>query len=402
MKTIYFDCFAGASGDMILGALVSAGADAAALKEQLALLGVGGYEIDFVTVDRSGISATHARVKTEHEHKHRHLSHILKIINESQLKSTIKERAAQIFTQLAEAEGRVHNQPIEKVHFHEVGALDAIIDVVGAAICFDLIGAQHFICSPLRVGRGTVKMAHGQFPIPPPAVAELLKDVPVYAGELEGEFVTPTGAAIITSVCQSFGVLPSFAINSTGYGAGTREYEEFPNVLRVFVGDTAAEDATDERLLMIETNIDDMSPQLFGYVMDRALELGALDCYLTPVQMKKNRPGTLLSMLCRPQDREKLLQMLFAETTTIGARSYEVMRRALPRETVRVETQFGPIDVKVSRMPDGRVKTTPEYEQCGAAAQKAGVALREVQEAASAAYQQQSNQQFAKTLGSSD
>jgi hypothetical protein len=402
MKTIYFDCFAGASGDMILGALVSAGADAAALKEQLALLGVGGYEIDFVAVDRSGISATHALVKTEHEHKHRHLSHILKIINESQLKRTIKERAAQIFTRLAEAEGRVHNQPIEKVHFHEVGALDAIIDVVGAAICIDLIGAQHFVCSPLRLGRGTVKMAHGSFPIPPPAVAELLKDVPVYAGELEGEFVTPTGAAIITSICKSFGALPSFAINSTGYGAGTREYEDFPNVLRVFVGDTVAEQATDERLLMIETNIDDMSPQLFGYVMDRALELGALDCYLTPVQMKKNRPGTLLSMLCRPQDREKLLQMLFAETTTIGARSYEVMRRALSRETVRVETQFGPIDVKVSRMPDGRVKTTPEFEQCGAAAQKAGVALREVQEAARTAYQQRPREEFAKTLGRSD
>ena len=389
MKTIYFDCFAGASGDMILGALISAGVDATTLKEQLALLKLPGYEIDLVTVNRSGISATHARVKTEHEHKHRHLSQIVKIIRESDLKTGVKERAAKIFTRLAAAEARVHNQPIEKVHFHEVGALDAIIDVVGAAICFDLIGAEHFICSPLRVGHGTVKMAHGQFPIPPPAVAELLKDVPIYAGDLEGEFVTPTGAAIITTVCNDFGPLPSFAIESTGYGAGTRKYEDFPNVLRVFVGDAGDEDATDQQLLMIETNIDDMSPQLFGYVMERALELGALDCYLTPVQMKKNRPGNLLSILCRPQDREKFLQVLFAETTTIGARSYEVTRRALSRETVRVETQFGPIDVKVARMLDGLEKAMPEYEQCTIAAQKAGVALHEVQEATREAYLKQ-------------
>jgi len=384
MKTIYFDCFAGASGDMILGALVSAGVDGSALKEQLALLDIAGYEIDFVSVDRSGISATHAQVKIEPEHKHRHLSDILKIINSSRLAESVKHRAADIFTRLAAAEAHVHNQPIEKIHFHEVGALDAIIDVVGAAICFDLIGAEHFICSPLRVGTGTVQMAHGQFPVPPPAVAELLRGVPVYAGDLAGEFVTPTGAAIITSVCGSYGPLPAFAIQSTGYGAGTREYQDFPNVLRVFVGDSAQAPGGDETLLMIETNVDDASPQVCGYVLERALELGALDCYLTPVHMKKNRPGVLISILCRPQEREMFLQMLFAETTTIGVRSYEVSRRALAREMVRVETQFGPIDVKVARMPDGTVKTMPEYDQCAAAARKCGVALREVQDAAQA------------------
>lgn len=386
MKTIYFDCFAGASGDMVLGALVSAGVDAQVLKEQLALLGVPGYEIDFVRVDRSGISAIQARVKTEHEHEHRQLSQILKIIDESRLQSSIRERAARIFTRLAEAEARVHNQAIENVHFHEVGALDAIIDVVGAAICFDLIGAQQFICSPLRVGKGTIKMAHGHFPIPPPAVAELLKHAPVYAGDLEGEFVTPTGAAIITSVCNRFVSLPQFMIETTGYGAGTREYGEFPNLLRVFVGEAGAQDSSDERLLMIETNIDDMSPQLFGYVMDRALELGALDCYLTPVQMKKNRPGNLLSILGRPQDRERFLQMLFAETTTLGIRSYEVDRRALARETVRVETQYGPIDVKVARLAGAVVNAMPEYEQCRQAALKAKVPLRTVKSAARSAF----------------
>jgi len=386
MKTIYFDCFAGASGDMILGAMVAAGVDAASLQQQLQLLNVDGHEIEFTNVDRSGIHATHARVRIQPEHKHRHLSDILKIINDSGLENSVKERATNIFTRLAEAEAHVHNQPVEKIHFHEVGALDAIIDVVGAAICFELIGAEHFLCSPLRVGSGTVKMAHGQFPVPPPAVAELLKGVPIYAGDLQGEFVTPTGAAIITSVCQSFGPLPAFSITSSGYGAGTRDCQDFPNVLRILVGETDAQTASDEKLLMIETNIDDASPQVCGHVLERALESGALDCYLTPVQMKKNRPGVLLSILCRPSEREKFLQLLFAETSTIGARSYEVTRRALARETVRVETQFGAIDVKVARMPDGTIKAMPEYDQCSAAAKKAGKSFREVQEAARSSF----------------
>jgi uncharacterized protein (TIGR00299 family) protein len=387
MKTLYFDCFAGASGDMILGALVSVGVDEHALIDQLKLLNVGGWQIGFERVDRSGISATYARVQTPHEHHHRHLADILKIINDSGLSDRVKDRAARIFSRLAEAESRVHNEPIEKIHFHEVGALDAIIDVCGAAIGFDLLGVDNFVCSSMRVGTGMTEMAHGRFPIPPPAVAELLRGKPIYAGEVEGEFVTPTGAAIITTVCEQFGNMPPMTIEAGGYGAGTRSHQNFPNVLRIFVGETEAADAAgDEHLLMIETNIDDMSSQLFGYVMDRAFELGALDCYLSPVQMKKSRPGMLVSILCRPEDREKFLQMLFAETTTIGARSYEVMRRALPRETVTVNTQFGPIDVKVAHTKNGAVKAMPEFEQCRAAAQNAGVPLREVQEATRAAY----------------
>jgi uncharacterized protein (TIGR00299 family) protein len=386
MKTLYFDCFAGASGDMILGALVAAGVEPEALIEQLELLGVGGWQIDFEKVDRSGVSATYAKVKTAHEHAHRHLGDILTIINDSRLSDSVKGRAGRIFSQLAEAEAHVHNQPIEKIHFHEVGALDAIIDVCGAAVGFELLGIEKFISSPLRVGTGMIEMAHGCFPIPPPAVAELLKGKPIYAGDIEGEFVTPTGAAIICAVCEEFGPMPSMKIASTGYGAGTRDPQKFPNVLRLFVGQTESTALADETLLMIETNIDDMSPQLFGYVMDRAFEMGALDCYLTPTQMKKNRPGLLLSILCRPAEREEFLQMLFAETTTIGARSYEVTRRALPREIVRVETRFGPIDVKVSSTNNGAVNAMPEFEQCRAAAQHAAVALREVQEAARQAY----------------
>jgi len=387
MKTLYFDCFAGASGDMILGALISVGVDQRALVDQLQLLGVGGWQIDFEKVDRSGISATYARVKTAHEHAHRHLADILKIIYDSGLSGRVKDRAARIFSRLAEAESRVHNQPIEKIHFHEVGALDAIIDVCGAAIGFELLGVERFVASPLRVGTGMTEMAHGRFPIPPPAVAELLKGKPIYAGDIEGEFVTPTGAAIIATVCEHFGTMPAMKIAAGGYGAGTRNPNKFPNVLRLFLGETeAGAHAGDESLLMIETNIDDMSAQLFGHVMERAFELGALDCFLTPVQMKKNRPGTLVSILCRPDERGRFLEMLFAETTTIGARSYEVQRRALARESITVTTQFGPIDVKVAHINNGAANAMPEFEQCRAAAQKAGVALREVQEAARAAY----------------
>jgi uncharacterized protein (TIGR00299 family) protein len=386
MKTLYFDCFAGASGDMIMGALVAAGVDPQELKDQLSLLGVQGYTIDFETVNRSGIGATYARVQTAHEHAHRHLSDILKIIYESRLSASVKDRAAKIFSRLAEAEARVHNQPIERVHFHEVGALDAIIDVVGAAICFDLLGIQHFVSSALHVGSGVVEMDHGRFPVPPPAVTELLKGVPFYSTDIKGELLTPTGAAIITTVCSEFGALPQLKLEQTGYGAGTREYEKFPNVLRVLIGETQVAQRDDTHLWMLETNVDDMSPQVFGHVMERAFELGALDCYFTPIQMKKNRPGVLLSVLCREDEREELLELLFSETTTLGIRSYQVERRALERRTVRVETQYGSIDVKVAQLNGHIVKEMPEYEQCRLAARKANVPLRLVEEAARNAY----------------
>jgi pyridinium-3,5-bisthiocarboxylic acid mononucleotide nickel chelatase len=386
MRTIYFDCFAGASGDMILGALVDAGVKPDQLQQQIGLLGVEGYSIGFEKVDRSGISATYARVQTAREHAHRHLSNILQIIYGSALTDSVKERAARIFSRLAEAEARVHNQPIEKVHFHEVGALDAIIDVVGAAIGFELIGAMRFVCSPFQVGSGTVDMDHGRFPVPPPAVAELLKGAPFYSGDIPGELLTPTGAAILTTVCDSFGPIPKMKLEQTGYGAGTRQYEKFPNVLRVMIGEDEATVTADEQLLVIETNMDDISPQILGHVMDRALTSGALDCYFTPIQMKKNRPGVLLSVLCERENRERFMEMLFAETTTLGVRSYEVERRALQRSVVRVETQYGPIDVKVAQLNGHIVKDMPEFEQCRAAALKAGVPLRAVEDAARASF----------------
>jgi uncharacterized protein (TIGR00299 family) protein len=389
MRTLYFDCFAGASGDMILGALVGVGVDPRALSQQLALLNVSGYEVNFETVDRSGISATHARVHTVEQHAHRHLGDILKIIYESGLGDNVKERAARIFSRLAEAEARVHNVAVEHIHFHEVGALDAIIDVTGACIGFELLGVERFVSSALHVGSGMVEMSHGRFPVPPPAVAEILKDAPLYSSDIVGELVTPTGAAIISTLCREFGPLPFMKIERTGYGAGTREYKNFPNVLRLMLGeDTAASADTpgEERLLVVETNIDDMSPQVYGYLMEEALRRGALDCYFTPVQMKKNRPGVLISILCRFSERDAMCELLLAETTTLGVRYREVTRRALSRRVVKVETEYGAIDVKVASL-DGRVvKQMPEYEQCRAAALKFGVALLIVEQAARASF----------------
>lgn len=387
MKTLYFDCFAGASGDMILGALISAGVDQETLRQELSLLDLPGYNIEFEIVDRSGISATHAKVHTRHEHAHRHLRDILKIISDSRLSGGVKARAVKIFGRLGAAEALVHNVPIEKVHFHEVGALDAIIDVVGAAICFELLQIERFMSSPLHVGSGHVDMEHGRFPVPPPAVTELLTGVPFYSTDIAGELLTPTGAAIITTVCTDFGPIPQLKLDRTGYGAGTRTYEKFPNVLRVLIGDDdGASGSADEKLLMLETNVDDMAAKICGYVMERALEMGALDCYFTPVQMKKNRPGVQLTILCRKEERERFMQLLFEETTTLGIRSYEVDRRTLERQTVRVETLYGAIDVKVAWHAGRVVNAMPEFEQCRTLARAANVPLRVVEDAARTAF----------------
>jgi pyridinium-3,5-bisthiocarboxylic acid mononucleotide nickel chelatase len=382
MKTLYFDCFAGASGDMILGAMIGVGVDPDYLRSELSKLSVAGFGIEIETVNRSGLSATFARVETVHEHKHRHLSDIKQIIEQSALSVAVKQRAIQIFTRLAEAEARVHNEPVDHIHFHEVGALDAIVDVVGAAICFDFLKIERFVCSPLHVGSGFVKMAHGQFPVPPPAVAELLKGVPFYQTEIKGELLTPTGAAVITTVCSEYGPIPELKVERTGYGAGTREYQDFPNVLRVLLAESDAQRARDESLWMLETNLDDASPQIIGHVMDRVLASGALDCFFTPVQMKKNRPGVLLSVLCGREEKEAVMELLFTETTTLGVRSYEVTRRALERSVERVETAFGPIDVKVAHLNGRVVNEMPEFEQCREAAARANVPLKLVEDEA--------------------
>lgn len=373
---------------MILGALVGLGVEERHLAGQLSLLGIEGYQIELGVVDRSGISCQRASVRVPHEHAHRHLSDILKIIYGSGLSDRVKERAARIFTRLAEAEARVHNMPVERIHFHEVGAMDAIIDVVGACIGFEALGIERFVSSALHVGSGMVEMAHGRFPVPPPAVAELLKDAPVYSSDITGELVTPTGAAIISTVADGYGAMPAMKVERVSYGAGSRDYQRFPNALRLMLGESEAAEALPssgterparERLIMLETNIDDMAAQRFGYLMERALELGALDCYFTPVQMKKNRPGVLVNLLCRPEESRKLCELLFSETTTLGVRETEVTRWALERSILSVETRYGAIDVKVANLNGQVMNEMPEYEQCLAAARRAGVRLSTVE-----------------------
>lgn len=375
MKTLYFDCFAGASGNMILGGLIALGVNKDELISRLKNLSAPEFTLEFETVDRSGISAIHAKVVVPDETVYRHLSDVQKIILDSSLADRVKERALAIFARLAEAEAKVHGIDVQKVHFHEVGAMDAIIDVVGSCIGFELLGVERFVCSKIHVGSGFVRTAHGTYPVPPPAVAELLSGVPIYATDVEGELITPTGAAIINTLSHSYGVLPEMVVEQTGYGAGTREYSEFPNVLRLMLGETESLQSKDERavidngrnilidhLVLLETNIDDSSPQILGFVMERSLELGSWDCWFTPIQMKKNRPATKLSVLCSSANRDSIMEMLYSETTTLGIRSVNVERNSLPRETVTVETKFGSVDVKVARFGDKIVNAMPEYE----------------------------------------
>lgn len=394
MKTLYFDCFAGASGNMILGALVALGVNKNELVEQIRLLDVSDFEIEFTTMDQSGISAIHAAVKITPEHAHRHLRTIEKIINDSRLNESVKTRTIAIFTKLAEAEAKVHGTDASKIHFHEVGAMDAIIDVVGACVGFEILGIEKFACSKIHTGSGFVKMAHGKFPIPPPAVAEILqsKNAPIYQTEIEGELITPTGAAIIATVCDSFGKLPEMKIEKTAYGAGTREYKDFPNALRLILGETENElweesngkwkmknGKSNENLLLLETNIDDLSPEILGFVMERAFESGALDCWFTPIQMKKNRPATMISILCEPPKREVLTELLYTETTTLGVRIRPVERECLPRETVKVETEYGAINVKIAKFKNKIVNAKPEYDQIREIALKSNKSLREIE-----------------------
>ena len=387
---------------MILGALVALGVDENELVEQIKLLDIADFSIEFTTRDKSGISAIYAKVKVPHEHAHRHLSTIVKIINNSRLGEKVKKRALEIFTNLARAEAKIHGIDIEKVHFHEVGAMDAIVDVVGACIGFELLEIEKFVCSKIHVGSGFAQMAHGKFPVPPPAVAELLKDFSIYSTEIEGELITPTGAAIISTVCESFGQIPEMRVEKTAYGAGTREYQDFPNALRLIIGEVfdaetqRRKDAheeiysrvnTDEqgseteaqRLLLIETNIDDLSPQILGFVMERSFECGALDCWFTPIQMKKNRPATMVSILCEREKREVLTELLYTETSTLGIRIKAVERDCLPREIVKVETEFGEIDVKIAKYKGKTVNAKPEYKQIREIALKSNKSLREIE-----------------------
>jgi pyridinium-3,5-bisthiocarboxylic acid mononucleotide nickel chelatase len=397
MRALYFDCFAGASGDMICGALIDAGADWNELQTQLASLGLRGYQVSTERVKRSGIAATKFNVAVDEAHQpHRHLKDICEIINRSALSDLTKQRAVRAFELLADAEALVHATTRDRVHFHEVGAVDSIIDTVGAMIGVELLGVERCLASALRVGHGTVKTAHGLMPVPAPATAELLRDLPVYAGDIEGEFVTPTGAAIIATLAESFGPLPAMKIAKTGYGAGSRDPQGLPNALRLVLGDLESLEGLtgrDEVVAVIETNIDDMNPQAFGFVMEKALRLGALDVFMTATQMKKSRPGILLTVLCEPAARETIIQMLLAETTTLGVRYYDARRRVLARTLETVETRYGEVRVKVARDGGRTLHFQPEYEDCARLARQLDVPVIEVQSAASARYRERLDDQ---------
>ncbi|GAC1661059.1 MAG: nickel pincer cofactor biosynthesis protein LarC [Candidatus Acidiferrum sp.] len=380
MKLAYFDCFSGISGDMTLGALVDAGCAVEHLRAELMGMRLPGWELSAEKVWKSGMSATYVRVKTEEQHKHRSLSAILDIVKSSTLTSSVRERTTAIFRKLGEAEARVHDAPLEKIHFHEVGALDSIIDIVGACIGFEALGLECFSCSPLNVGGGTAKMAHGILPVPAPATAELLKGKPTYSTGVQWELVTPTGAAIVATLCDSFGPQPPMNVSAVGYGAGTADLEGQPNVVRIMIGESAERVAAgfDEEISVIEANLDDMNPQIYGYFSEKALAAGALDVYTTPVQMKKNRPGTLLTILCKPHDSDVLMSMVFAETTTFGVRSYRAQRRVLPRESVSVKTAFGDVRIKLSRVNGTISHVAPEYDDCRKLAVEKNVPLQRV------------------------
>ena len=377
MKICYLDCFSGISGDMLVGALADAGADHAELSRQIAGLGLEGVAVAFESCSRNGIAATKFRVTAPPDHRHRHLSHIEKIIGAAGLSRQVQDRSVAIFRRLGEAEAAIHQVSLEKVHFHEVGAVDSIVDVVGACIGLELLAVDQLHCSPLNLGSGTVQCDHGTLPVPAPATAALVEGKPVYSRGPAVELTTPTGAAISTTLAESFGAMPAMCIEATGYGAGDKDFPTQPNVLRVMVGQASrATEAT--QIWVLEANLDDMSPQLAGYVTERMMEAGALDVTWAPVYMKKDRPGFTLSALVKPEDRERLSALLFAETTTLGIRAYSAERRVLERSWVEVETGFGPVRVKVASDGDQIRNFAPEYDDCQRLAREKNVPLKEL------------------------
>ena len=445
MRIAYLECFSGISGDMFLGALVDAGVSPQLLHETVAALGVGA-KLEISQVVRSGISATkvdvwvdgekdlpreeywakqdgehrhshsedhphkhshshghdHTQARDEgpgtlkhaphgHEHAHRGLSEIRQIIHAAAISDSAKATAIRIFEALGVAEAKVHNVAIETIHFHEVGAVDAIVDIVCAAVGTEALGVDEIVCSSLNVGGGTVKCAHGTFPVPAPATVELLKDAPVYSSGLQAELVTPTGAAIIRTIARRFGAFPQMKIEKSAYGAGSRDFPGNPNVVRLVIGNAAATLAaktSSDTITVLEANLDDLNPQVFGYVMDRLLDEGALDVFGMPVQMKKSRPGTLLTVLCKPEDADRLTQLIFSETTTLGVRRREETRQTLARRWQSVRTEWGEVRIKIASMNGTVTNYAPEYEDCRRIAAEHHVPLKTVMQQASRAYLQ--------------
>ena len=419
-RILYFDCFSGISGDMTLGALLDAGLPLAELRRALGSLMIDGCHVHAERVLRAGVSATKFRVHSHdhdshdhdhtqdhghshghehqddhghepsehhHDHPHRSLAEIFALIDKSALSLSGRDRAKALFQRLAESEAAIHQMPVDQVHLHEVGALDSIIDIVGSVFALEWVGADRIVCSPLNVGGGMVDSAHGRFPVPAPATVKLLGDAPIYSGGARRELVTPTGALIATSYASSFGPIPGMSVERVGYGAGDRDDPATPNVLRVMIGEeTASTTSEGDRVVVIECEIDDMNPQIFGVVMERLYAAGALEVFYVPVQMKKNRPGTLMTVICAPALRGRLTDIVFTETTTIGLRYCEVDRECLQREIVTVETPIGAIRFKIARRAGRVLNAVPEFDDCVNAAAAHRISVKEAQTIAVQAY----------------
>jgi len=375
----------GISGDMTLGALVDAGVELPAISAGIDSLGLAGVRLVANEVKRKGFRATHVVVEHQPEHAHRHLHHITDMIDGGQLTPRQKDLAKRIFTRLGEAEAKVHGTTIRKVHFHEVGAVDSIADIVGAAIGWDLLGVDRIVCSPIPTGRGTVQIAHGLCSIPAPATAELLQGIPLAESNVSAELTTPTGAAIVATLVDHFGPLPAMKVERIGYGAGTRELAEQANLVRLFVGESVDAVAADQAWV-VETNLDDVSGEVVGYATTKLWEAGALDVYTTAIQMKKNRPGVTVTVLCQAGQIEKVERILFRETGTLGVRRWPVSRHKLERKAHQVETDFGPIQGKLGWIAGQPPSFSPEFESCSRAASERGVPLKDVYEAAQKAF----------------
>lgn len=395
MRTAYFDCFSGVSGDMALGALIQCGVEPDRLKELLSGLDLGDWSLSAERVSRHGIGALRVTVHAPDAHGHgRHLADIEHIIERASLPAWVAQSAASVFAHLAEAEARIHQTDVQSLHFHEVGAVDAIIDIVGACALLHELGVDHIAASPLPMGHGFVECMHGTIPLPAPAVIELTRGIPTYGVDVEGELVTPTGAAILAALAAQFGPAPPMKVMASGYGAGSRDLPDRPNLLRVVIGEGAAASGPDgpcgsedrDDIAVIETNMDDLSPQFYDTAMARLFAAGALDVFTHPVQMKKNRPGTMLTVLCRPVDVDLMAAVLFAETTTLGIRVTRAQRRCMERSSVVVSTEYGDIRVKTAWWGEEIAKAMPEYDDVKHAAEQSSTPAPVVWESALAAY----------------
>ena len=378
----YFDCFSGISGDMTLGALIDLGVPVDWLQKELSRLPLTGFQLRVTPVVRYGIRATSVRVDINESGPSRDYSAIKSLLEECDLSEGVKSNSLAVFGRLARAEAHIHGCSVQEVHFHEVGGVDAIVDIVGSALCLEKLEISAIISSKIPLGSGFVDCQHGKLPVPAPATIEILKNAPIYGTNTAAELVTPTGAAIIATLAESFGTLPPMHVTKTGYGAGQRELPDRPNLLRIIVGtpDLSGTGLKTDQIMILETNIDDMNPELFGFLMERLFADGALDVYWLPVHMKKNRPGTLIQVLCEDAVKDQLIQRLLSETTSLGVRYYKAARKLLAREPLTVHTSFGEIQVKRVKNPDGSQRLIPEYDICRQIALERNLPLRVVYE----------------------